>query len=109
MSLVFGAICPHPPIIIPAIGQFDLNQVQKTIDALVELESRLVQSKPDVILIISPHGPLEADNFNILGGNKLSGNFSQFGNNQIELDFRNDLEIAGLIQKEAKKITYLLN
>jgi MEMO1 family protein len=104
MSLVFGAICPHPPILIPKIGQENLGKVQKTIQALLDLEKKLVTTKPDVILIISPHGPVALDKFNILGQENLAGNFSQFGDQQTEMSFRNDLELVRSIQKEAQNI-----
>ncbi len=103
MSLVFGAICPHPPLLIPTIGQENLNRIQNTVRALLNLEKKLVKVKPEIIIIISPHGPLANDQFNILGGENLSGDFGQFGNWQTKMAFRNNLELAGQIQKEASK------
>lgn len=103
MSLVFAAICPHPPLLIPTIGQENLNQIQNTVRALLNLEKKLVKAKPEIIIIISPHGPLASDQFNILGEENLSGDFGQFDNWQTKMTFRNDLEIAGQIQKEASK------
>jgi len=103
MSLVFGAICPHPPIIIPSIGQENLKEVQKTIKALLELEKKLIQAQPETILVISPHGPIEPNSFNILGEESLSGSFYQFGDWKTEMYFRNDLDLANRIKEEANK------
>ena len=41
--LSFASICPHPPIIIPSIGQKKLVAVTKTIEAMKKLE-KLIQT-----------------------------------------------------------------
>lgn len=101
--IVFAAISPHPPIIIPKIGQENLGQVQKTIFALGNLAEKLYQAKPDSILVISPHGPIAQDRFCILGGQELYGNFAQFGDTEDEFKYKNDSDLARDIEKECKK------
>lgn len=103
MPLVFASITPHPPIIIPEIGQGNLHKVQKTIQAFLQLEKQLIEAQPDTLVIISPHGPVELECFNILGNPILSGDFGQFGHATIHLEFRNDLELAQKLQKAASR------
>jgi aromatic ring-opening dioxygenase LigB subunit len=56
MSLVFTAISPHPPIILPSVGsEKDRAQVKKTIESLEKLGKRSKEAKPDSIIISSPH------------------------------------------------------
>jgi aromatic ring-opening dioxygenase LigB subunit len=56
MSLVFAAISPHPPIILPSVGsEKDRAQVKKTIENLENLGKKLKEAKPDSIIISSPH------------------------------------------------------
>jgi len=56
MSIVFAAISPHPPIILPSVGsEEDKKQVKNTIKALREAGEKLKKSDPDVIVISSPH------------------------------------------------------
>jgi len=56
MSIVFAAISPHPPIILPSIGsEKDRKQVGKTIESLYSLGEKLKKSEPDSIIISSPH------------------------------------------------------
>lgn len=54
--VVFACIAPHPPIILPEVGSpEDRRQVKKTIEALELLAPRLAASRPDVVIISSPH------------------------------------------------------
>ena len=53
--LTFGVIAPHPPIIIPEIGGKEIEKVKKTISALELAAKKLAATKPDQLLIISPH------------------------------------------------------
>lgn len=89
MSLVFSAITPHPPILIPAIGKEHLAKLEKTKVAMEHLEQELYAAKPDVVFIISPHGELAADSFSINLSNKFHIDFEYFG------DFATKLELLG--------------
>ncbi len=54
--LVFACISPHPPIILPNVGsEADRAEVKKTILALEKLGKQLAKTKPDCIVITSPH------------------------------------------------------
>jgi aromatic ring-opening dioxygenase LigB subunit len=56
MPIVFAAISPHPPIILPSVGsQKDRQQAKNTIGALEEAGEELKKSSPDTIVISSPH------------------------------------------------------
>ena len=56
MPIVFAAISPHPPIILPSVGsQKDREQAKNTIGALEEAGEKLRKSSPDTIVISSPH------------------------------------------------------
>ena len=77
--LSFAAICPHPPIIIPTIGRDDLNKVKKTVEAMETLANQLAKINPEVLIIISPHGPIFPDAFCLNLAEKYTGNFQMFG------------------------------
>jgi aromatic ring-opening dioxygenase LigB subunit len=56
MSIVFSALSPHPPILLPSVGnKKDRNEVKKTIDSLESLGKKLKKINPDLIIISSPH------------------------------------------------------
>ena len=91
MSIVFSAIVPHPPIIIPSIGKENLEKIAKTQEALKSLERDLYAAKPDILIIISPHGHIDPDHFTINISDHFEINFESFG------DFSTSLKISGNI------------
>lgn len=55
-NIVFAVISPHPPIILPSVGsKEDREQVKSTIEKLEILGEKLKETKPDSIVISSPH------------------------------------------------------
>ena len=100
--LVFSALTPHPPIIIPEIGGKDSRETRKTIAAMEKLSKELKKANPETIVIISPHGLIYPDRLNICGMERLFGSLLQFGDNSLKLELTNDLELASTISKEAE-------
>lgn len=101
--LKFAAITPHPPIIVPTIGRpSDLKIVSKTIEGMEKLAERFGKAKPETIILISPHGPLDWHNFTVINSPVLAGHFYNFGDLQTELVFRNDEKLIKAIQRECR-------
>jgi len=104
MSLVFSAICPHPPIIIPTIGSLnDLKKVNKTIGAFKSLNQKLKGSEAQTIIIVSPHSSLSAKEFTINISPEFFGDFSLFGDRSNQFYFKNDLALVSKIIKTCKE------
>lgn len=98
MSLVFAAITPHPPLLIPEIGQEHADKVKKTIDGMKMLEEKLYVTKPDTIIIISPHGPIVNDSFMFNLSDEYTVEFQEFGNFSISLKFAGDVQFINQIK-----------
>src|SRR5256714_2957455 len=77
-SLVFAGIAPHPPIMVPEVGRQAIAEVRTSIDAMAELTRRIVDSRAETVVIISPHAPLERDAFIAYDGPQLHGDFAAF-------------------------------
>lgn len=91
MSLVFAAITPHPPVLLPAIGKEHVAELEKTRLAMDRLEQDLYSAKPDLIFIISPHGELNSSAFTINLCQEFTVNFEIFGDFSTKLKFPGDL------------------
>lgn len=95
--LVFASISPHPPLIIPTIGKpEDLKLVASTIKGMEKLSEIFRDSGVETLIVISPHGPLQFDQFTVNHSPSFEGNFRNFGDSEVELIFRND---RGLIKE----------
>lgn len=102
MSLVFAAITPHPPVLIPNIGQDNLKKIQATKEAMEKLEQDLYVSKPETILIISPHGHLLPDSFTININPTYSVDLREFGDLVTKSEYACDFQLAQEITESAK-------
>ncbi len=101
MSLVFGAICPHPPLLIPEVGQDNLNQVKATVAALKNLEGELYNMQPDSLVIISPHSPISPHCFSLNLAPQFQAQMTEFGDQKTKLQFHCDIELLSAIKEKA--------
>jgi MEMO1 family protein len=103
MSLVFAAITPHPPLLIPAIGQDSLKKISKTKKALEKLEEDLYLSKPDILLVISPHGTRFKDAFSINYCTDYTTDLKQFGDLTTKLKFKGEVKLPNELKEKTNK------
>ena len=75
------------------------------------IKQKLKKVKPEVIIIISPHGTLFADAFSINLAEKYTGNFKAFGDLSTNLNFNGDVGLTHRIfdKLEAKMPVVMLN
>ncbi|MBT4277208.1 AmmeMemoRadiSam system protein B [Candidatus Falkowbacteria bacterium] len=101
--LIFSAITPHPPILIPSIGKDNLNQITKTKEAMETLGEELYALQPDTIIIISPHGLVQQDSFSVQMSDKYYGDFQNFGDLDTKFEFEPDISFINKIKIRAEK------
>ena len=100
MPLVFSTIVPHPPLLIPNIGKNEIEKVKNTKEAM---EKDLYLSKPDILLIISPHGSMFSDAFTINAHTHFVSDFEQFGDLSTKLEWRGADHLAAHISHASNK------
>jgi len=69
----------HAPIVLPEVGGFRSIACAATTRAMHDVARRLLASKPDILLVISPHSPRKPDAWGIYGGPDISGDMGMFG------------------------------
>lgn len=94
-------IMPHPPLMVPGIG--DASLMRNTITAAKEIAGEIAELKPDTILVISPHAMVFRDFLHISDQPLFQGSFSDFGRSDIRMSFENNLELVKEIVSEAEK------
>jgi len=104
MSLIFAALVPHPPVLIPEIGKEHLSKLEKTKSAMEQVEQDLYSAKPDVIMVISPHGEIDKTAFTVNLANEYEADFEAFGDFSTKIKFKGDtiLMTAGKEKISAK-------
>lgn len=90
MPIVFSAIVPHPPVLIPEIGKDHAKDLAITHDALKKIEQELYAAKPDCLVLISPHGTVMPESFSINLSPEYVAHFKEFGDYGIELKHHGD-------------------
>lgn len=102
MPLIFAAITPHPPILIPDIGKDNIKKIRATKAALEKMEEDLYAAKPETILIISPHGRILPDTFSINTNPTYTVDLREFGDLTTKTQYQSDLTMIARISNSAQ-------
>ena len=78
MGIICAAMVPHPPIIIPEIGHGEEKKISTTAEAYIAAAKFVIQSKPEAIVITTPHSTAYYDRFHISPGDSTRGSFAAF-------------------------------
>ncbi len=96
-------IVPHPPLIIPEIGQGQEKGIQDTIDNYKKYAKEIVELNPDTIIITTPHSIMYSDYFHISPGSSAYGDFSNFMTPQVRAEVNYDTELINKLTEIADK------
>ncbi len=101
--ITFAAICPHPLVLAPEILSSEKKLLQKTTKFIDVLASNLRKTGPDNIIIISSRGPMRYDKFTINFETSFKGNFVEFGGEDYDYVFKNNLDLSRKILRYLRK------
>ncbi len=97
--LVFAALTPHSPLLVPTIGRGGLKKLAKTRKAFDRLSASLKAARPDTIVIISPHGPALHNAITLNLHEAYEGDLSEFGDIGTHPRFLPDPRLAEHIRR----------
>jgi len=98
--IVLGAVLPHPPVLLPRIGQGREVHAQATLDAYQLVAQRLHKLQIARLLLMSTHGIVTLNRFHILDAD-LSGDFERFGRSSVKFAHPTDSELVAAIMEAA--------
>jgi MEMO1 family protein len=104
LAIVYGAVMPHPPLIIPIVGGKRVNDVLKTKKALEEVGKRLKTKEIDTVVIFTPHGNVSQVSIPVYVNHVFEGNMGYFGADKPIFSFKGDAQLGNEIIKEARKM-----
>jgi len=88
--IVFGAILPHSPLLIPSIGKDQREKLKITLDAIAQIEQACYLAKPETLVIIAPHGPRYPDAFSVNMAGSYTGTLKSFGDFATTVNAKSD-------------------
>jgi len=100
-KIINSYIFPHPPIIVPGIGMGREKAAIATIEACKTVAREIAKDSPTTIIISTPHAPSFRDFIVISDSESLAGDFGDFGQMEISMDFENNLLLASEIIENA--------
>lgn len=106
MGVKCAALLPHPPILIEEIGGSDLKKAKKTVQGLKATVKEIAEFKDqlDLIVFITPHGPVFRSKVSLIVKEKLAGNFSDFGFPKLKFREKSDINFAERLLSNSKEI-----
>lgn len=104
MPLLETFIVPHPPLIIPAVGNGQEHEIEATVHAYRSVAEEIASIRPETIILITPHNVMYADYLHISPGTSAEGDFGSFGAKQVHIGKSYDTELVDeLIQLAADR------
>lgn len=100
-KLISCYLVPHPPIMVPEIGKGEERKLEKTIKSLERITANMRAEKPQTVIVITPHGCMFSDAIAVSVQKQFVGDFSQFGQPGVSLEFNGDTEMSYRIMEEA--------
>lgn len=92
---------PHPPIIIPEVGRGEEKKIKKTYDACARVGLEIAEIKPEVIIVVTPHGTMFSDAIALSFENSISGSLKQFGASKVSMNFEIDMDLTQKIMDKS--------
>jgi len=101
--IVFAAIVPHSPLLIPSIGKEHRDKLAATLAAYQEIEQALYLSKPETLCIIAPHGPRYPDAFSSNLAGSYTGTLKSFGDFATTVTAKSDFMLIDRTHRKLRE------
>lgn len=87
-------LMPHPPIMIPEVGNGKEEEIRKTIKSCEIIGKEIKHNNIETIIIITPHGNVSRDGVCIIDDYNIEGDLSRFGASDVYYDLKIDRDIT---------------
>lgn len=104
MPILRTYVLPHPPFIIPEIGQGEEKKAQRTIDSYNAVAKEIAELNPETIIVLTPHSIMYSDYIHISPGEKTFGDFADYGFPNVSMQVKYDTELVSKIEEESQKM-----
>lgn len=99
--VAYIGVAPHPPIMVPEVGGEMIPRVEGSIEAMRVLTERIIESRAETLILISPHAPLDSRAFVAYADAQLRGDFSRFRAPRATVSASLDVEMLDAVSRAA--------
>ncbi|MDQ2087344.1 AmmeMemoRadiSam system protein A [Herbivorax sp. ANBcel31] len=104
MGRITGSyVFPHPPVIVPEVGQGAESGVLKTVEAVKKVSKDIGSEKPSTIILITPHAPMFQEYIYISDSKVLKGGLEKFRAKDVSFSYKNNLDLVKKIISISKR------
>ncbi len=100
--IIFSAITPHSPLLLPTVGKENQTKLKKTLAAYKTLEEELYTARPDTVVVISPHGTVLPDAFSLFIAPHYVTDLKEFGDLTTTLKVKGDMRTLESLRRLQK-------
>jgi AmmeMemoRadiSam system protein A len=108
MGIIGAAFFPHPPIVLPEVGRGQEQAAGATVEGMDRLAAIVAEMKPQVIAVVTPHGPAFSDVIALGASPEISGTMEQFGAPQVKIAKKVHAELMRAFESEAGRADALV-
>ena len=83
----------HAPIVVPTVGRDEARHCLRTTRAMREIAARVVEARPDRIVLLSPHSPRRHGSWGAWAGPRHRGDLGAFRAPEIAVDLPDASEV----------------
>lgn len=108
MPLLSGWFTPHSPLLIPTIGKENTQRLEKTINALRQVQTWITDLQIDSLVILSPHPKKVLPQIQISFNTGYKVDFSEFGDFSARKEYSSDVSLIQTLRNITKKNNFSL-
>lgn len=101
-AVVIAILMPHAPILIPALAGKRGVAASATVEAMEKAARRVVEHRPDAVVLVSPHAPRRAGGFGLWKDDPLQGSLEGFGAPELAVQLPAHAELVRSIEREGR-------
>lgn len=96
-GIIYACFTPHPPILVPSVGGRRSSGVARTRQAMGRVAREIRALDPDVMVLISPHAPIQRHAMGVSLAERYAGDFGAFGAPGVRLAIEGDTQLGAAI------------
>ena len=104
--IVSAVMVPHPPIALKEVGHGEENKISATLQAYREAMSVVRDSRPETVIVLSPHALMYRDYFNISAGKEAYGDMGRFRARKVSFHKEYDEEFTDALTHSLRDLGF---